>query len=586
MDKQEFIGILENTLPLLKNIESDENCIITLDNTLNIIRSEGFIDTLKNTTSKIEFLQNIGITGNGVLINITDAATINPWVTQIKDVGKYCSVLSTTAIEDLIDTESSNIHLTQTEKDSYTVAIQTGGGNLEKINCVIPLFKKNISEILGPIIRSRLFQLICTYSIQKSPFTLNLNAHLGALSGLLGYILTQPKSEWREEIINKIKYTTSVYLEREGIRKFIEMLWSNPARVVITEIPNEYVKCESITKLLLMILISIKDKTENQITEVIYHVWKEYIGRIMPNNTLINDWFNIVNPEIFTEQINFPDFDLLYEHGYTISETKKQIEKAIKTFKFNYPSDIEVELNMNKLKKGFNGGSVGNLTWNGLLVFTNSIGYNINKNHIFQFVVHGFKNSSSVDRISPVDTYENSRDWVINELIGLKISKIREEVILDYKNKASDRYFSTLLFEHKTILPMDKELILEEAISLGIDVNEDTFDSIYKFNPNNKLLSNACVSKECPYYLHPRNDFSSHLDALKLNTNFIDSFHRTIYMSKNKPINIIIDDLACGKCRPKQYNLIPLPISKNILIEKYSGDIEINKDIYMSLYEN
>ena len=132
-DKQAFIKVLETTLPLLKDIESTEHCVITLDNTLDIIRSDGFIETLKNTTSKIDFLQNIGITGNGVLLNITDASTINPWVTQIKDVGKHCSILSTTAIEDLIDNTSNNINLTQYEKDSCVVAIQTGGGDVEKL---------------------------------------------------------------------------------------------------------------------------------------------------------------------------------------------------------------------------------------------------------------------------------------------------------------------------------------------------------------------------------------------------------------------------------------------------------------------
>lgn len=60
-DKEAFIKVLEDTLPLLKDIESDEHCVITLDNTLDIIRSEGFIDTLKNTTSKIDFYKILGL---------------------------------------------------------------------------------------------------------------------------------------------------------------------------------------------------------------------------------------------------------------------------------------------------------------------------------------------------------------------------------------------------------------------------------------------------------------------------------------------------------------------------------------------
>jgi len=583
-DKQAFIKVLEDTLPLLKDIESEEHCVITLDNTLDIIRSEGFIDTLKNTHSKIDFLQNIGITGNGVMINITDASTMNPWVTQIKNISTNCAIISTTAIEDLIDNPPPNSELTQYEKDNCVVVIQVGGGELEKLNAVIPLFEKKVAQAMGPIIRSRLFQLICTYSIQKSSFTLNHNAHLGALSGLLGHLLSQPKSEWREKTVIKIRHTASVYLNREGLQKFISMLWTNPARAVVTEIPNEEIKCESITKLLLMILVSAQDKTQEQIAEVMSHVWKEYIGRIIGSNNQISNWIELSNPELLADSVDFPDIDSVYMYGYTVSETKKTVEKSIRKVKFNKPSNLELKLNIDKLKKEFNGGNVGNLSWKGLRVFTNSIGYDLSDENIFQYVVHGIKHSGSADRMCEVDDYEVARDWVINELISINFSKLIEETITDYKSKASDRYFESLAEDHQLTLPMSKSDIIIEANKLGIDVSEETFDSVYQLNSDNMLLSNACMSKECPYFLHPRTDFSSHIERIKANPNFIHSFHRTIYADRTKPINNIIQNLESGLHRPVKYSCVPIGISKKILIEKYSGDIEINKDIYQTIY--
>jgi hypothetical protein len=65
--------------------------------------------------------------------------------------------------------------------------------------------------------------------------------------------------------------------------------------------------------------------------------------------------------------------------------------------------------------------------------------------------------------------------------------------------------------EHQLTLPMSKSDIIVEANKLSIDVSEETFDSIYQLNPDNKLLSNACMSKGCLYFLHPRADFSSHI---------------------------------------------------------------------------
>lgn len=585
-DKIAFIKVLEDTLPLLKDIESNEHCVITLDNTLDIIRSEGFIDTLRNTTSKIEFLQNIGVTGNGVLINITDASTMNPWVTQIKSIATQCAVLSTVAIEDLIDNSLSNTNLTQYEKDSCIVAIQVGNGAVEKVNCVIPLFEQNVAHAMAPIIRSKLFQLICTYSIQKSPFTINHNAHLGGLAGLLGFLLTQPKTEWREKTVQKIRHTAMVYTNREGLQKFIEKLWINPARAVVTEIPDEEIKCESITKLLLMILVSAKDKSPELIAEVMCHVWKEYIGRIIGNCSKVSEWIEFANShelETFAST-QFPDFESVYTHGYTVAETKKSIEKKIRTIKFVHPDGMEIKLNIDKLKIQWNGGSVGNLSWNGLKVFTNSIGYEITDENIFQYVVHAIKHSGSAERMCEIESYQDSREWVINELIGEGISKLREQIIMDYKIKASDRYFSSFADEHQVILPMSIEAIIQEANGLGINVDPDTFEQIYQINPKNKLLANACMAKDCPYYLHPRDDFSSHVERMKANPNFIQSFHRTIYACKNSPVPYIINKMHDGTYRPEKYVNEPIQISKKILVEKYSGDVEINKDIYQSIY--
>jgi hypothetical protein len=375
-------------------------------------------------------------------------------------------------------------------------------------------------------------------------------------------------------------------LNREGLQKFIEKLWYDPARAVVSEIPDEEIKCESITKLLLMILVSGKDKSQEQITEVMCHVWKEYIGRIIGNKNQVVDWFDFDNPDLLSDQMDWPDFDSVYGHcyGYTVSETKKSVEKAIRTLKFAHPVGLEVKLDIVKLKGEFNGGNVGNLSWKGLKVFTNSIGYDIGEENIFQYVVHSLRHSGSADRMNPIDSYQDSKEWVINELIGLKVVKIREQFIADYKTKASERYFESFAHEHQSILPMSKENILAEAIVMGINVTEETFDSVYSFNPDNKLLANACMGKDCPYYLQPRNDFSAHVERMKTNPDFIHSFHRTVYMNKNKPINKIIEDLTLGKCRPGQYQSVPLTISKKVIIEKYSGDVEINRDIYQSIY--
>ena len=555
--------------------------MITLDNTLEIIRAPDFIETLSNCKDKVEFLQNFGITGNGVLLNLTDASSINPWVTQIKEVGVHCSTLSTTALEDMIGLDDENV-LTQQEKDSAVVAIKTGGGESEKLNAVIPLFNKKIAQAIGPIVRTNLFQLICTYSIQKSPMTINFNAHLGALSGLLGHLLSQPTSEWRETTVNKIKWTAEIYSERKFLAKFIETLWSDPAQALITEKPDCEIKCESITKALLMILISAQDKTPEQIQLTLFHLWKEYIGRVIGTNNNVKEWFGLENDEEFNSEVEFPDFESVYTHGYTISETKNEIVRAIKNHKLTRPESIEVKLDKTKLSKQFNGGSVGNLSFKGLNVFTKSTGYNVSDEDLFRFVTHCIIYQGSIARgENPVLDFEKSKDWVINELLGLKINALREAKISEYKAKASKKYMEIYTPNHQTVVAMSKTDIIQEAAEKGINVSEETFDSIYEFNPNNMLLKNACMCKSCPYYLQPRKDVSSHLESMKSDPTFIQSLHRTIFEFKDNPVNSIISKLAKGEARPPKYKNVPINTKITLEVEQ---DIKINRDIYQSIY--
>ena len=578
-DKTHFIEILTSIKDKLNDVKCDDRCLITLDNTLEIIRHEDFITTLKNCNNKIDFLQNIGITGSGVLLNITDAATINPWVTQIKNVGKLCPVLSTTALEDLLE-NNNDIELTIEEKEKHIVAIKTGNGSFEKLNSVIPLFNEELSNILSPIVNTNIFQLICTYSIMKSPMTLNYNAHLGALSGLLGYLLDQPNSEWRTNTVSKIKFTSQIYIERPLIKKFIETLWSNPARAVITEIPNEDIKCESITKVLLMMLISCKNHSQDEIENVIIHVWKEYIGRTIGNNNDIKLWFKLVNEEEFNSNIKFPEFEEIYEYGYRITEVKKNIEKKIKNFSLEKPKTIDITLDFEKLEKLWNGGNVGNINLKGLKFFTNTLGFNITDEQILQFVTHSIKYNGSFERMqNELDSFENSRDYIINNLLGLKIKTTIETKIKEYQKLSEKKYFTDFDSQHHTLLPMSKDEILCEAIKLNINVSKNNFNDIYDWNVNNELLCNACMFKECKYYLVPRNDFNGHLERLQSKEDFIHAYHKTI--NKNRKINLdtIVDYIAQGKETRGD-----IKYNKKIVLEKYD-DIELNRDIYHALYE-
>ena len=99
-------------------------------------------------------------------------------------------------------------------------------------------------------------------------------------------------------------------------------------------------------------------------------------------------------------------------------------------------------------------------------------------------------------------------------------------------------------------------------------------------NENNQLLHNSCMSKECQYYLIPRNDFSTHIERLKtVNPEFIHAYHKTIYHNRKSSINQIIEDIVVGKETRGD-----IKYSRNMVLRK-TDDIELNRDIYNAIYD-
>lgn len=572
-DKNKFICIVTELLPMLENLDTSERCVITLDNLIETIRSEEFLVTLNNITSRYDFLQSIGITGNGALLHICDASQINPWLTQIKKISTFTSAISSLAIEDMNASDiEKNVH--KSEADKFTVSIKYGNCT-EEINCVIPLFNKKHAEILKSVITSNLFQLICTYNILKCAHIIDFNAHLGGLSSLFANVLLEPPSTWRQKIVNKIKYTAKAYEGREGIKSFLNTLWLEPSRAVISEIPNEKVKCESITKIMLMILISAQDKTPDDITSVVFHLWKEFIGRLIHNRANFLDWFHLETDELTS--IKFTD---VYNYDYTIPYCVKKIKKTINDLDIEPPKNHGVVFKIDELKEYVNYVATGNVNYRSLKVFTNSLGYDINDETLFRLTVHAILHPKSCDRTIKVPTYEECYKHVFTELVTIGKKEYKKHLSNAFTNFAFTEYVKQFNLEHDEFV---KPLTRDEIITLApkhLNVTNENFNEIYTFNPANCLLSNACMSSKCKYFLEPRKDFSAHMS--QKTPNYIHSLHRTMYKDFTCSTITIIDNLLNGVNRP---HIAPIDM-KRCDIEKYVDDIEKLKDFYVAFYFN
>lgn len=79
------------------------------------------------------------------------------------------------------------------------------------------------------------------------------------------------------------------------------------------------------------------------------------------------------------------------------------------------------------------------------------------------------------------------------------------QAIYDFAKKL---YLSTFLQQHWSIKPLRLEEIKEKCKEKNINFSE------YQFNPSSKLCTNACLSKECPFFLEIC-DLRKHLGGWK-----------------------------------------------------------------------
>lgn len=560
IDKQYFANIVNNKKDHLQKLSSNnpDRCIITLDNFYEILSDDNFNSTLLSPMcDKVNFIKSFGVTGVGVFFKITNSSGINPWTVQIENVGKFSSIISLTALEDMFDSE--------------VVTIPVGNGKSEVINGLIPLVCDDVAE---PIVLSNLFQMICTYTIMKSFGTLNYDAHLGGLSSLMSYLLDLKQSEWVDNLMNKIIKTASLYKKRKSIKQTIDLIWTDPNIAVITDYKSTNLenRTESLNKILLCMLISSSDATKSQIYEVLFHVLKEFIGRSLPSDENISNWFECTNIDEIDSQISYQPIENLYEEKYTLEKTIKNIQNKIRDTKFDAP-EISFSTNLTQLYnlKSF---SAGIINYKKILRFCKMFDCEFSDEDVIRLVVHAFKFSDSNDRSKPIDDYASSINYVKFNLFSNLISKKKDHIMKQY-TKLATKYYTEKFYQSHTLctFPLTKEQIIKLANEKNIDVNAETFDQIYTQRPNG-LLSNACCAFNCKYFLQPRQDFNSHYQLLVQRNNFIHAFHMTIHEFKDLTPSLIKNKVKSGELTINKQSYLDVDIDDTYLltnVDKYKN---------------
>jgi hypothetical protein len=541
-------------------IEEAEQCLITLDNLYKIVDDDEFMNTLRSSTID-EYLTNFGLTGQGINIEISDASSINPWVSKIRSIARSCGQLSQLALEELLTVNDST--LSSEEKEQKVVKIKLNDRWIISVNAICPLFyseNQEDTDFIKQLLLSNIIQMAITYSITKQVGTLNPNAHLGALSSMLVHLIKEDDSEMKKELIEKIRFTTSLYNDRKNVRDFIEMLWNNPNRVVVTEIKDESIKCQSITKLILFVDCSYLDKSPEHISNVFFHIFKEFFGRTLDGKSF-NDFFDIKT----IKEPKFPTFEEIYEllensipgGGYHVNEAIKFVEDKVNKFVFDDSEKLfdsnDIIIKMDNVNKLYNSGNVGSITFETLIKYAELIipGFTeceFFKQNIIRWIIHGINNKSPNERMKEVLNYDDSISEIMKFYCRFNNTDFKSKKRTLYKSLVTDKWNLKFRENHTELA---ESLPLSEILSkLNIKEGSVEYDNCVKmYNSSTGLCGDRCHIKSCPYYLQRRTDFVEHLKALQEHPLFIPGLHNTLTYKKSSSISEITNCLTNGLFR-------------------------------------
>ena len=508
--KQDFMKLL-TTFPLSEE-SSQEPSIISLQNQKEIFLEKDLKDGLSMCPSQYDLVETLPLVGHSIHIYRCDGSMINPWLIQVKSIAKHHKILDTVSIQ----------------QNGNEMKLKVGLDDEEIVNAVLPLFDEKDSD-LQPYINSKIFHLLMTFNVMQNVDTLYENAYSALLAAATVYLLGRPENEWRNNLLTLINKTIKItYANSLGFKKYVEVLLQEPNLAMVTEHPECPVKCEDLSKPL-MVLNYLQMDNKEKLIEIFERIFIELFGRIYVGDASITDYFILEDEHVFDKfdltpycekvLVKYTDEEL--NKFYTRFELKDDIMKEIAKIDLKIEFDFDIKINKKNIYlKAYK----INLELLESLYeqFTKE---KINEKNYFLWIYHAdsYKNS-----------YERNTSKVVDDLDFI-LKRVKNKITSEffknngiYKKVGDDlekRFCKILGKQHEKITPFSETSLAIYCKDHGLN-NMD-----YKFNNCSNLFINACLSPDCPFYMKINNSLAQHLEG-----------DRTLIPAYNKTIKLLKDE--------------------------------------------
>lgn len=176
--------------------------IFTLQNQKEVFQEPDFLEGLRLCKNQYDLVQSFPIVGYSLKVKRYDGSMINPWKVRVLQLAKTHN-----SIDSVYLANNSN---------KYELSV--GDGKVEEINAVLPLFSEDDVE-MSALFNTRLFKLAVSFMVVQNIDTYHEEAYLALLASTFVFLLKEPQSEWRDNLIKKIHSSIKVtYWQNQSFR--------------------------------------------------------------------------------------------------------------------------------------------------------------------------------------------------------------------------------------------------------------------------------------------------------------------------------------------------------------------------------
>ena len=321
---QEFKEIYLKTKLNEEEESKQEKSVITLQNQKEIFLDKDLLKGLDLCNSQYDLVEAFPVIGYAIKLKRFDGSMINPWLTQVRFIAKQHKAIDSS----ILVTNQMKLELPVLDKK-------------EEINCVLPLFDEKDKELM-PLINTRLYRLLMTFLVMQNVDFYYDEAYLALLANTFGFMLTFEKTEWRDEILNKIYLTVKMTYEPEpSFKKYLTLFIEDPVEAFFEINENNSRDHIDLSKPIFFLYYVFREKllSEEEIQKRFDFILLDYINCIMVSNQKkYHDFFAFGFDKENCEKTLLAEM----EKYYSISEFLKVIPVKVRDSMKSAPTSIKL----------------------------------------------------------------------------------------------------------------------------------------------------------------------------------------------------------------------------------------------------